>query len=73
MDIMGTDKDAALFADCKWTNEKVDLGVLETLVERGRLFHHKQKYFYLFGQKRLYKGLHEQGGGNGQYNAGCLQ
>ena len=38
IDIMGTDKDVALFAECKWTNEKVDLGVLETLVERSSLF-----------------------------------
>ena len=25
------DKNTALFGECKWTNEKVDLGVLETL------------------------------------------
>ena len=36
IDIMGTDKDTALFAECKWINEKVDLGVLETLAERSR-------------------------------------
>ena len=32
IDIMGTDKDT----ECKWINEKVDLGVLETLAERSR-------------------------------------
>ena len=26
IDIMGTDKDSALFGECKWTNDKVDLG-----------------------------------------------
>ena len=31
IDIMGTDKDTALFAECKWTNEKVDLGVLRKM------------------------------------------
>lgn len=31
IDIMGTaDNDTALFAECKWRNEKVDLEVLET-------------------------------------------
>ena len=31
------DKNTALFGECKWTNEKVDLGVLETLVARDEL------------------------------------
>ena len=39
IDIMGEqDKNTALFGECKWTNEKVDLGVLETLVQRSKLF-----------------------------------
>lgn len=50
IDIMGTDKDSALFGECKWTNEKIGLGVLETLVERGSLFNYEQKYFYLFAK-----------------------
>lgn len=56
IDIMGADKDAALFAECKWTNEKVDLGVLETLVERSTLFHYKKTYFYLFAKTGFTKG-----------------
>ena len=56
IDIMGTYKNAALFAECKWTNEKVDLGVLETLVGRSDLFHYKQKHFYLFAKTGFTKG-----------------
>lgn len=56
IDIMGTDKDAALFAECKWTNEKVDLGVLETLVERSTLFSYKKTHFYLFAKTGFTKG-----------------
>ena len=56
IDIMGTDKDAALFGECKWTNEKVDRGVLETLVERSTLFHYKKKHFYLFAKNGFTKG-----------------
>lgn len=56
IDIMGTDKDSALFGECKWTNEKVDLGVLETLVGRGNLFHYKKKHFYLFAKTGFTKG-----------------
>lgn len=36
IDIMGVqDKTTALFGECKWTNEKVDLAVLEKLIERS--------------------------------------
>lgn len=57
IDIMGEqDKDTALFGECKWTNEKVDLGVLETLVKRSRLFSYKNVYFYLFSKSGFTNG-----------------
>ena len=65
IDVMGTDKSSALFAECKWTNEKVDLGVLETLVERSNLFHYKQKHFYLFAKTGFTKGCMDKAAGMG--------
>lgn len=56
IDIMGTDQDSALFGECKWTNEKVDLSVLETLLGRSALFHYKKTYFYLFAKTGFTKG-----------------
>ena len=57
IDIMGEqDKNTALFAECKWTNEKVDLGVLETLVKRSKLFNYKTKHYYLFSKSGFTKG-----------------
>ena len=57
IDIMGEqDKNTALFGECKWTNEKVDLGVLETLMERSNIFSYKTKYFYLFSKSGFTKG-----------------
>lgn len=57
IDIMGVqDKNTALFAECKWTNEKVDVGVLEKLIERSNLFNYKNKYFYLFAKTDFTKG-----------------
>ncbi|MFR2213573.1 MAG: hypothetical protein ACLS61_06975 [Ruminococcus sp.] len=53
------DKNTALFGECKWTNEKVDLGVLETLVARSQLFHYPRTYLYLF-QKRIHKGCTDE-------------
>ena len=57
IDIMGEqDKNTALFAECKWTNEKVELSVLETLVKRSELFHYKTKHYYLFSKSGFTKG-----------------
>lgn len=57
IDIMGEqDKDTALFAECKWTNEKADIGVLETLAKRSRLFSYKNIYLYLFSKSGFSKG-----------------
>ena len=57
IDIIGEqDKTTALFCECKWTNEKVDLGVLETLVKHSRLFSYKKIYYYLFSKSGFTKG-----------------
>ena len=57
IDIMGEqDNETALFAECKWRNEKVDLDILETLVERSRLFHYKKVYYYLFSKSGFTNG-----------------
>ncbi|MDO4543975.1 MAG: ATP-binding protein [Clostridia bacterium] len=57
IDIMGVqDKNTALFGECKWTNEKVGLGVLETLIERSNLFNYKKKHYYLFAKHGFTKG-----------------
>ena len=60
IDIVGEqDKDTALFGECKWTIEKADVGVLELLVKRSNLFHHKTKYLYLFAKSGFTSGCIE--------------
>lgn len=56
IDIMGSDKDVALFAECKWTNEKIDTGILEKLIDRSNLFHYKQNHYYLFSKSGFTSG-----------------
>lgn len=57
IDIMGeADKNTALFCECKWTNEKVDVGVLDTLVYRSQLFSYKNKHLCLFSKSGFTKG-----------------
>lgn len=57
IDIMGEqDKDTALFGECKWTNEKVDTGVLKTLIARSKMFHYTKTQLYLFAKNGFTKG-----------------
>ena len=49
--IMGEqDSNSAIFAECKWRNENVDLDVLETLVDRSGLFHYTKVQYFLFSK-----------------------
>ena len=57
IDIVGFEsKETALFAECKWTNDKVDSGVLDKLVVRSQLFNHTKKYFFLFSKSGFTQG-----------------
>lgn len=54
------DKNTALFAECKWTNEKVDVGVLDLLVKRSNLFRYKNVHYYLFAKSGFTKGCEDK-------------
>jgi len=57
IDIMGTaDNKTALFCECKWTNDNVDTGVLDTLISRSMLFQYTNIHLYLFSKTGFTKG-----------------
>ncbi|MDO4623323.1 MAG: ATP-binding protein [Eubacteriales bacterium] len=61
IDIMGEqDSSAAIFGECKWRNEKVDLDVLETLIDRSRLFRYTKVHYFLFSKTGFTKGCMEK-------------
>lgn len=61
IDIMGqADKDRALFAECKWTNEKIDLGILDDLIRRSGIFSYADVHFFLFAKKGFTSGCIEK-------------
>lgn len=61
IDIIGfSDDNSAVFGECKWTNEPVDVKVLETLRHRASLFHHEKKYLYLFAKNGFTEKCREQ-------------
>lgn len=61
IDIMGEqDSNTALFAECKWRNENVDLEVLETLISRSKLFHYNKVHYYLFSKSGFTRGCKDR-------------
>ena len=61
IDIMGEqDSNAAIFAECKWRNENVDLDILETLIERSGGFHYTKMHYFLFSKTGFTKGCMEE-------------
>ena len=44
------DSEAAIFCECKWRNEPVDVDILESLQEKSCLFGHLSKYWYMFAK-----------------------
>lgn len=55
IDIMAVADEKALFAECKWRNEKVDTSVIDTLISRGELFSYHEKYYYIFSKSGFQK------------------
>jgi len=61
IDIMGEqDRESALFAECKWRNEKIDLDILETLIGRSKLFRYTKVHYYLFSKSGFTKGCKDK-------------
>ena len=57
IDIIASDNsDSAILCECKWTGEKVDQAVLETLLMRGKLFSYKERHYYLFAKNGFTEG-----------------
>lgn len=61
IDIVGEqDKNVALLAECKWTNEKVDVGVLDSLLYKAALFNYSEVHCYLFSKTGFTTGCIEK-------------
>lgn len=74
IDIMGEqDKDTALFGECKWTNEKLNQNVLETLIKRSELFNYKTNHYYLFSKSGFTTGCEEKAKEVGNVHLICYE
>lgn len=50
IDVFGTDNEnRAIFGECKWTNKKADVDVLDNLIDKSMNFKY-EKYYYIFSK-----------------------
>ncbi|MCL1918797.1 MAG: ATP-binding protein [Peptococcaceae bacterium] len=53
LDILAVDdrEEQAIFAECKWTNQPMPESVVESLIEKARMFkNYRRKYYYFFSK-----------------------
>ena len=62
IDIVASDNRDYLFGECKWHNEKVDIGVLNDFIEKTKVFNKNidKPYFILFSKSGFTTGLQEK-------------
>ena len=60
IDILAVSGKKAIFGECKWQNELLDLAVLKNLKRKAELFNeYEQKYYYLFSRSGFTSGIIE--------------
>ncbi|WP_408631310.1 DUF234 domain-containing protein [Marinisporobacter balticus] len=50
IDILAINKDKAIIGECKWRNELLGMGVVNSLIEKGRILNYADKYYILFSK-----------------------
>lgn len=51
IDIIALDEDNIIFGECKWQDSKIDMAVLNVLIEKSALFSYRNKYYVLFSKR----------------------
>ena len=64
IDIIAADKEEAIFAECKWTNERVGADIINTLIERSDLFEYTKKHYYIFAKSGFTEGAQSKASSN---------
>ena len=73
IDILSYRKEDALFCECKWIKDSVDMGVLENLKRKSRLFSYKNNRFWLFSKTGFTNNLIEEEKNSDNVRLICLE
>lgn len=50
IDILAISRQNALFGECKWTNAPIDMGVVNSLIEKSSIINYPSKYYAFFSR-----------------------
>lgn len=50
IDILAIDKSNAIFGECKWKNETIDMEVVNLLIEKSSILNYENKYYIFFSK-----------------------
>lgn len=59
IDILAISKENAIFGECKWKNEVIDINVVNSLMEKSSLLNYKNKYYVFFSKSGYSNGVIE--------------
>ncbi|MDR2570758.1 MAG: ATP-binding protein [Oscillospiraceae bacterium] len=51
------DKSAAIFCECKWTNEKISETVIDKLIDKSNMFDYEENHYFLFSKSGFTKAV----------------
>lgn len=47
IDILAYNRESAVFGECKWRNEPVNIGIVNSLIEKSSILSYENKYYVL--------------------------
>lgn len=50
IDILAVNKTDAIFGECKWKNEPIDMEVVNSLIEKSSILNYTNKYYFFFSK-----------------------
>ena len=64
IDLLAYRDNSAIFAECKWKNEKSGVDMLEALIEKSEIFNFTNKFYVLFSKSGFTQELKKRAGEN---------
>lgn len=73
IDLVGLSAEAAIYAECKYRNERMEVETLTTLQRRSQLILKSQQHYFLFSKSGFTKALQEKATGDNSIHLVTLQ
>lgn len=73
IDILAVNKTHAIFGECKWKNELIDMEVVNSLIEKSSILNYESKYYFFFSKSGFSSAAAEYSKHNGNVFLFCVK